>query len=1090
MDSYSIARQLLESRGCKLYLSQDECRVFTTLAEKKETWESFWSSPEDTLKQVEPKANLLVHAEQVRGDYPHSAAFYAVACMRIRSMIAEQELLRLVATPDTVSSVIDVTQSSSGSRSSWTALLAGRDADEIIPYGVMIPNINHDNGLGDEVADSIPIDDMYYSLEYNLEAMEGYEAMRAKAIEEASLAAEVPAPQHPHRTHVESTQQRKPVKPNIDVHDSVKYLHDLIGRLVGEPKAVELQSLLNNVRPSKSKWASTERVGQEELYESCEMVLNELKAYTEHSTPFLKPVSKKEAWNYYDIIKRPMDLSTMTKKLRNMQYLSKKEFADDLYLIWANCMTYNTYLDSPYRKHASAMKRRTTELLRKVPDIAIKVIPGEDDFESDDDDAGSVVERSESMATESKPEVAGSRSLMSSSAPAPAVNTAVFRAGTPAPMDVDEDAHGPGTPASQSIPMEVDEEAVSPKASKAPVIDNGAVGDESNDEVDVSLDPGTPRENLVGMGDTGAEAEEAHYLAGEADSLHAMTESIQTPASTTSYNDKMLRAEIKASTKSNTDAHRMIHAVRQESDLVDDGGLQIRHWKIATFELRNHQWTERGRRMHFGIEERPTLVPSVAEVTSSVDGELLYLERNRRRRRRYLISNHHQENLANHTKARLNVAYLPDLARVPVAVPHLEEFKLRPVTDGSVQKFYDLHSLKRRRLSQPALSDYALLQPPKSRLVSMFNQNKNRMRTLKQMSGKFIARQTGVLESVKPLNPLPRKKRRRPRDMEELPPLNLDHGAAVFVAQQIVFDLLIHAGFDSAHMSAVAVLTDVFTQFFGNLGQTLRLYIDAYGRSMPADEMLMHTLEGNDSSVHSLDTYIRNEVVTYGDRLINLQKKLETAYRGMDSEELDHCVRNELVGVALTGDVGIDLLGLRELDVGADSIPPEVWNRRVDRSLSARVHTIRTSVESSVRRQHFDAPPPWPMVDPDEQIGLLANFFSTRRSQPDGFIDDEARQPAPITKAKLSLKLAQFGRNRPIGTISAGSGAIDVKKKIAGNSNNNSSNPAASLAVTDPIAPPTGEVNKIRKDDEVVSAAPLDDVKKKRDRRPPKRVAE
>lgn len=37
-----------------------------------------------------------------------------------------------------------------------------------------------------------------------------------------------------------------------------------------------------------------------------------------------------------------MDLGTVTKKMKNLQYKSKKEFADDLYLIYDNCLTYNT----------------------------------------------------------------------------------------------------------------------------------------------------------------------------------------------------------------------------------------------------------------------------------------------------------------------------------------------------------------------------------------------------------------------------------------------------------------------------------------------------------------------------------------------------------------------------------------------------------------------------------------------------------------------------------------------------------------------------------------------------------------------------
>lgn len=61
----------------------------------------------------------------------------------------------------------------------------------------------------------------------------------------------------------------------------------------------ELRSLMSEVRKNRSKWASEERVGQEELYEAAEKVLSELKAMTEHSTAFLSRVNKREAPDYY-----------------------------------------------------------------------------------------------------------------------------------------------------------------------------------------------------------------------------------------------------------------------------------------------------------------------------------------------------------------------------------------------------------------------------------------------------------------------------------------------------------------------------------------------------------------------------------------------------------------------------------------------------------------------------------------------------------------------------------------------------------------------------------------------------------------------
>lgn len=60
----------------------------------------------------------------------------------------------------------------------------------------------------------------------------------------------------------------------------------------------ELRALMTEVRKNRSKWASEDKIGQEELYEAAEKVLNELRGMTEHSGPFLTKVNKKEAPDY------------------------------------------------------------------------------------------------------------------------------------------------------------------------------------------------------------------------------------------------------------------------------------------------------------------------------------------------------------------------------------------------------------------------------------------------------------------------------------------------------------------------------------------------------------------------------------------------------------------------------------------------------------------------------------------------------------------------------------------------------------------------------------------------------------------------
>ncbi|ODQ66909.1 Bromodomain-containing protein, partial [Nadsonia fulvescens var. elongata DSM 6958] len=60
------------------------------------------------------------------------------------------------------------------------------------------------------------------------------------------------------------------------------------------------------------------------------------------STAFLNRVNRRDAPDYYNVIKKPMDLNTVMKKLKTFQYNSKKEFVDDVFLIWSNCLSYNT----------------------------------------------------------------------------------------------------------------------------------------------------------------------------------------------------------------------------------------------------------------------------------------------------------------------------------------------------------------------------------------------------------------------------------------------------------------------------------------------------------------------------------------------------------------------------------------------------------------------------------------------------------------------------------------------------------------------------------------------------------------------------
>lgn len=69
-------------------------------------------------------------------------------------------------------------------------------------------------------------------------------------------------------------------------------------------------------------------------------ILNAVKSHP-MAWPFQKPVDKAEVTDYYDHIKYPMDLKTMTERLKNKYYVSRRLFVADMTRIFTNCKLYN-----------------------------------------------------------------------------------------------------------------------------------------------------------------------------------------------------------------------------------------------------------------------------------------------------------------------------------------------------------------------------------------------------------------------------------------------------------------------------------------------------------------------------------------------------------------------------------------------------------------------------------------------------------------------------------------------------------------------------------------------------------------------------
>ncbi|XP_058455008.1 homeotic protein female sterile-like isoform X2 [Malaya genurostris] len=119
---------------------------------------------------------------------------------------------------------------------------------------------------------------------------------------------------------------------------------------------------------------------------SCNEILKELfsKKHSGYAWPFYKPVDAEllGLHDYHDIIKKPMDLGTVKRKMDNREYKSANEFAADVRLIFTNCYKYN-----PPDHDVVAMGRKLQDVfemrLANIPDEPVNNVTPNQSKESD-----------------------------------------------------------------------------------------------------------------------------------------------------------------------------------------------------------------------------------------------------------------------------------------------------------------------------------------------------------------------------------------------------------------------------------------------------------------------------------------------------------------------------------------------------------------------------------------------------------------------------------------------------------------------------------------------------------------------------------
>ncbi|XP_024236318.1 bromodomain-containing protein 3 isoform X7 [Oncorhynchus tshawytscha] len=137
---------------------------------------------------------------------------------------------------------------------------------------------------------------------------------------------------------------------------------------------------------------SSKRSRMSEQLKYCDSILKEMlsKKHAAYAWPFYKPVDAEalELHDYHEIIKHPMDLSTVKKKIDAREYPDAQMFAADVRVMFSNCYKYN-----PPDHEVVAMARKLQDVFEmrfaKMPDEPVELSPGAGGLVSKGDNSSS-----------------------------------------------------------------------------------------------------------------------------------------------------------------------------------------------------------------------------------------------------------------------------------------------------------------------------------------------------------------------------------------------------------------------------------------------------------------------------------------------------------------------------------------------------------------------------------------------------------------------------------------------------------------------------------------------------------------------------
>ncbi|KAF5355103.1 hypothetical protein D9756_005773 [Leucocoprinus leucothites] len=754
----------------------------------------------------------------------------------------------------------------------------------------------------------------------------------------------------------------------------------------------DLRLLLNTVKEGRKQCADSKL--SDAFYDALEGLLIDLKSITldnRDAEAFLKPVSKAEVPDYYEVIANPMDFQTMLKKVKQKQYKSKREFKDDLDLIWSNCYTYNASENHPLRQCVKRLKAKADRLLKHITDRRERtdpIIPPELGAEY----TGLLPKMNGVSRTHTR-----SPSYTSTKGGTPGLATvkplqSIIRQSTFNPnIPFDDSPAITRTPEGMGMFYELDAEVAAALKKPNPKVlrrlrelaPSSLLDDEVQDEADM----GSPKEE---------DMIEVDGIVGDKRKLLSLNDQNNRPRKRARFVTPYPAPLSPGQDPTKDELSELWWAAAQSDALLANGVPPI-PFGPASSKIKARPSSSS---TSYSSSSFPPSTSSLVPSSSSSPFRHPDLHppssipkpkpKSKRRKKQDVIANETPPTHIENPKALLNLmnANIKTMRRVRHTHGKFAALNATTITNEDAEDGTAVAvaggSGSVPPVAGPSSGDVGAFAGGLGTIGEALNAAADDEILNEKVDEKpWVMMQKGKGKG----------KGKEREQVARVGGVEVGEKNAWGCLQWTNQKVLEHVGFQGTTQVSLDVMSGILAEYISNVGRTIKFMSDKYAGTMTPEEIILHTLfESGNSKVQDLERYVRDDVERYSSRLNELEKKIVGAYREttagetLEDEGLFMEEDEEETGALAIGDfadmLGEDYLGLRELGIAAEfgmsslSIPKKLLKGKKNQNKGGPAAS-----------KPNEPPPPYPPPPPfvplksskvDDQIGLLQGYYTGR----------------------------------------------------------------------------------------------------------------